>query len=143
MAIGYEPHNWQCGDEITTTRLNNIEAGIANSGGALVLKTVRTEEIDNCTYYYTGHTLQEVIDAMQSGTPVVAVSDGNGDLPTLAYVSRIERVLQTDADAGIGAYRILGSLALSTNNASETVTGYATLYADSLDDEVHEKSCYS
>lgn len=141
--MAYEKQEWKCGDTVTAEKLNHIEEGIANSGGALVLKTVRTEKVDNCTYHYTGHTLQEVIDALQSGTPVVAVSDGNGDLPTLAYVSRIERVLQTDADAGIGAYRILGTLALSTNNAAETATGYATLYADSLDDEVHEKSCYS
>lgn len=141
--MAYEKQEWKCGDTVTAERLNHIEDGIANSGGALVLKTVRTEEVDACRYRYQGHTLQEVIDAMQSGTPVVAVSDGSGNLPTLAYMSRIEAILQTDADAGNGAYRILGAYAFSTNDAAATATGYVTLYADSLDDEVHDKSCYS
>lgn len=35
--MSYEPTNWKSGDVVTSAKLNKMEQGIANAGGALVV----------------------------------------------------------------------------------------------------------
>ena len=78
--MSYTPKTWHTGDTVTATDLNNIENGIANAGSALV-----------CTYTDTGQgyaldkTVQEIYDALESGTPVF-IAYTYGTFPT-DYVS--------------------------------------------------------
>lgn len=63
--MSYTPTEWNTGDTITASALNKIENGIANAGSALIV-----------TSSYIGgentmdKTVQEIHDALMSGTPV-------------------------------------------------------------------------
>lgn len=63
--MAYTPTTWQTGDTITATAMNKIENGIANAGSALIVQASLTNNTLTCD-----HTVQEIYDAITSGTPV-------------------------------------------------------------------------
>lgn len=63
--MSYTPTTWATGDTITATAMNKIENGIANAGSALVVQASTVNDTLVCD-----HTVQEIYDAMTSGTPV-------------------------------------------------------------------------
>lgn len=140
--MAYEKQEWKCGDTVTAEKLNHIEDGIANSGsGVLALTSVRTEEVGDCDYHYTGHTLQEVIDALQSGMPVTWTDDDvEPEAYMLTYLSNVEEVDAGSDEAEKGAYRIIGWGLYSNSNAEITPMN-KRLYAQSLDGEVYYVVC--
>ena len=88
--MSYTPTQWNTGDTITASALNKIENGIANAGSALICNVV----YENGLGYILDKTVQEIYDAMVSGTPVYALyqygslSDYVGHL-LLAPVARV------------------------------------------------------
>lgn len=65
--MSYTPTEWNTGDTITASALNKIENGIANAGGGGAL-IVTTSDIGGETVM--DKTVQEIHDALMSGTPV-------------------------------------------------------------------------
>ena len=63
--MSYTPTTWNTGDTITPSALNKIEQGIANAGSALIVQTLNTGGVETMD-----KTVQEIYDAMSSGTPV-------------------------------------------------------------------------
>lgn len=61
----YTPTTWNTGDTISASSLNKIENGIANAGGALICGTSYANND-----YTLDKTVQEIYDALLSGTPV-------------------------------------------------------------------------
>lgn len=64
--MGYTPTEWTTGDTITASKLNKMESGIANAGGALICNT----SFSAANNYVLDKTVQEIYDALLSGTPV-------------------------------------------------------------------------
>ena len=62
--MAYTPTTWTTGDTITATAMNKIENGIANAGGALICTVTNTGSA-----YALDKTVQEIYDALESGTP--------------------------------------------------------------------------
>ena len=80
--MAYTPTNWVTGDTVTATKMNKIENGIANAGGALICNV--TNDGSNLVL---DKTVQEIYDALISGTPAyikyqygVLGTDYTGDL---------------------------------------------------------------
>lgn len=69
--MAYTRHTWECGEAITDTRLNNMEAGIeeALNGGAIVIKAASLDGVDTDMIVTTDKTWQEIADALENGTP--------------------------------------------------------------------------
>lgn len=61
----YTPTEWKNGDIITAEGLNNIENGIVNAGSALIVQAPVASGGYTCD-----HTVQEIYDAISSGTLV-------------------------------------------------------------------------
>ncbi len=59
--MSYEPHTWVAGETVTPSKLNNIEQGIANNSGIMIV---------NDNDGTLDATWQEIYDAMEAGTPV-------------------------------------------------------------------------
>ena len=65
--MSYEKTVWHNNDIITASKLNKMEEGIANAGGALICNTSYSNTVSN---YVLDKTVQEIYDALLSGTPV-------------------------------------------------------------------------
>ena len=63
--MAYTPTTWNTGDDVTATKLNKIENGIANAGSALIVTSSVVNGTDTMD-----KTVQEIYDAFTSGTPV-------------------------------------------------------------------------
>lgn len=63
--MAYTPTTWVTGDDVTATKLNKIENGIANAGSALICNTSYSGN-----NYVLDKTAQEIYDAILGGTPV-------------------------------------------------------------------------
>lgn len=67
----YVEHTWTNGETITAAKMNNIEEGIAEAaqsgGGALIVNSDWSTAASN---YVLDKTVQEIYDALLSGTPV-------------------------------------------------------------------------
>lgn len=63
--MAYTPTTWNRGDTVTSTKLNKLEQGVANAGNALICTCN-----NNGNDYVLDKTVQEIYDAMESGTPV-------------------------------------------------------------------------
>lgn len=59
--MSYEPHTWVAGETVTPSKLNNIEQGIANNSGVMIV---------NDNDGTLDATWQEIYDAMEAGIPV-------------------------------------------------------------------------
>ena len=57
--MSYTPTDWQSGDVITSTKLNKLEQGVANAGGALIIHTT-----DDPSTSVMDKTVREIIAAM-------------------------------------------------------------------------------
>ena len=63
--MAYTPTNWVTGDTVTATKLNKLEQGVANAGSALIVTSSSVNGIETMN-----KTVQEIYDALSSGTPV-------------------------------------------------------------------------
>lgn len=81
--MAYTPTTWVTGDTITTTKLNKIEQGIANSGATLICNITSGGELDK--------TVQEIYDAFIAGVKVyIKFEDGVlGASGTGTYASNV------------------------------------------------------
>lgn len=64
--MAYTPTTWATGDTITASAMNKIENGIANAGGALICN-MSYDSGNNA--YILDKTVQEIYDALYTGTP--------------------------------------------------------------------------
>lgn len=78
--MAYTPTTWNTGDDVTATKLNKLENGVANAGSVLICNCS-----NNGSNYVLDKTVQEIYDALGSGTPVY-IKYIYGVLPT-NYVS--------------------------------------------------------
>lgn len=62
--MAYTPTTWVTGDTVTATKLNKLEQGVANAGSALICNCT-----NNGSYIALDKTVQEIYDALLSGTP--------------------------------------------------------------------------
>lgn len=69
--MSYVKTTWHTGDVVTSAKLNNMEDGIANAGGGMVINVA--VEGDTWTL---DKTWQEVFDAFSAGIPCVVIYDG-------------------------------------------------------------------
>lgn len=60
--MSYTPYTWQSGDTVTAARLNNIEQGVANAGGVLVVNAVISDDS-----VYLDKTYNEIKSAIIDG----------------------------------------------------------------------------
>ena len=67
--MSYEPHTWVNGETITAAKLNNLEEGVSSGGGGSVLICNSTFNND-VSNYVLDKTVQEIYNALLSGTPV-------------------------------------------------------------------------
>lgn len=74
--MAYTPTTWNTGDDVTATKLNKIENGIANAGSAVIV-TETNNTLDK--------TFAEIYDLVHSGTP--------------CYIKRIDGGAQSDLDS--------------------------------------------
>lgn len=62
----YTPTNWQTGDTITASAMNKLENGVANAGSVLICNAYYSDSADD---YVLDKTVQEIYEALSSGTP--------------------------------------------------------------------------
>jgi len=73
--MAYTKHTWTTGEVITAGRLNNMEDGIADAGGVMVISNTYDKQADLITL---DKTWQEIYDAMARGKLCVrTVNTGN------------------------------------------------------------------
>lgn len=72
--MAYTPTQWNTGDDVTATKLNKLEQGVANASGALIIT-------DNGTAL--DKTFAEIYDAVHSGTPCYIHYTGDESTPSL------------------------------------------------------------
>lgn len=65
--MAYTPTTWTTGDTITATAMNKIENGIAGAGSALICNASYSDSAEN---FVLDKTVQEIHEALMSGTPV-------------------------------------------------------------------------
>lgn len=65
--MSYTPYTWSSGDTVTAARLNNIEQGVANAGGSVLI--VGTTFSNNVLTL--DKTYKQIHDALLAGTSVV------------------------------------------------------------------------
>ncbi len=64
--MAYTPTTWNTGDDVTATKLNKLENGVANAGSVLICNATYSDSEQN---YILDKTAQEIYDALLSGTP--------------------------------------------------------------------------
>ena len=69
----YEPHTWVAGETVTASKLNNMEQGIANSGGGGGVAVYAEYDSENDVTNITSHTWQEIYDAVEAGNFVFLI----------------------------------------------------------------------
>lgn len=74
--MSYEKQTWVNGDVITDNKLNHMEDGIANAGGAMFV--TETNENDTSTLGNTYKEIKDAIDAGHVAYIVASISDGGG-----------------------------------------------------------------
>lgn len=69
--MAYEKHTWECGEAITTEKLNHIEEGIANGAfiGALYVNAIRRESSGILIEDFDVEN-SDVYDAFVKGVPI-------------------------------------------------------------------------
>ena len=126
--MSYTPTNWTTGDTITASAMNKIENGIANAGGALICTSSYDQNLGN---YTIDKTVQEIYDALLSGTPAYikfqygTTADYSGTL----YLAPIVKIFNYDTTNEIrivalkpGGYGIKGTYA-------KVFTPYTLIYS--------------
>lgn len=140
--MAYTPTTWTTGDTITASAMNKIENGIANAGGALICTVTNTGSA-----YALDKTVQEIYDALESGTPVfvtytygVPITDYASDkffapiIKIYTYESgEIIRIVatwttQTSPTTGDGSYlHVPATAVFSANSMNDYPTFYRTV----------------
>lgn len=108
--MAYEKHTWECGEEITAEKLNNIENGIENagSGGALIVTITDDDQTGDSTM---NKTFGEIMDALSAGNNVVVVW----------------------GEAGVFSYGANVIIAAECHESSGTYDGYVVLRSNGTD----------
>ena len=65
--MSYEPTQWAVGDKITAAKMNKIENGIAEGGGAVIATTEQNVQ----GTFITSYTWQELYDIINNGKMVL------------------------------------------------------------------------
>ena len=95
--MAYSPTTWQTGDTVTAEKLNNIEQGIANAGGAFLVPSE-----DNA--YTLGKTWKEIYDALQAGKPTYIYVPGGEYDPTSGGTAVLTPILFATGAGGEDPY---------------------------------------
>ena len=101
--MSYTPTTWTTGDTITATKLNKIEQGIANAGGALICNSSYDDDANN---YVLDKTAGEIYEALLAGAPAYikyqygTVEEYNGAL----YLAPIIRISNYNYDDDMKFY---------------------------------------
>lgn len=99
--MAYTPTQWNTGDDVTATKLNKMENGIANAGSALIVDVNENSPYisDTENGASLNKTFSEIYDALKSGVPVYVrkVVENNGPSSDYACVTYLFNV--------IGAYK--------------------------------------
>lgn len=74
--MSYTPTEWECGDTITAAKMNKIEQGIADAGGAEPFFVNETVD-DNYGNYVLDKTAQEITNAINAGK-LIYIVDSEG-----------------------------------------------------------------
>lgn len=128
MATGYEPHNWQCGDEITTTRLNNIEAGLEISQ-PWYFGRQGTGTCDGNSYTEYDITYNDISVYCSHGAPIVYFDSSTGITSTiLCATTRVRSDHVYEATLGY-----------LSGSQIETMT----LYCDTIDGNMRDYNCWT
>lgn len=90
--MAYEPTEWKSKDVITSAKLNKLEQGVANSGGAFVIN------VDPVTYTMD-KTWQEIHDALETKSVEAIIHIGETDI--LAFL-----VLGSSYNEDYGGYLV-------------------------------------
>ena len=70
--MSYEPTVWKDGDLVTSAKLNKMEQGIANTGGAMIVETTFVKGNDAYDVYFeTDKTAEEIKTAFCNGNTVL------------------------------------------------------------------------
>lgn len=94
--MSYEPTQWAVGDKITAAKMNKIENGIAEGGGAVIA----TAESDGQSTVITSHTWQELYNIMNNGKMVlIKISNNLFTVTSIGFESPIY-----DIDTSIGLF---------------------------------------
>lgn len=130
--MAYTKQTWATGDTVTASKLNHMEDGIAEGGGGALIATVS----DVGGVLTLDKTVQEIYDALLSGTPAYIVyqygvlgTDYVGHL-ILAPIVKVYSYNNTDL------IRIIAlKCHMQSVNSTPDVAGPATLiyYASGLD----------
>lgn len=130
--MAYTPTSWTTGDDVTATKLNKLEQGVANAGSALIVTD---------TNGTLNKTVREIYEAMSGGTPVY-ISYRDGTITNMSDYMAIEHLMPVVtmfryANTGSIIYRLAASSATSKTNISGVANPYGpsiALYsASSLD----------
>ncbi len=100
--MAYTPTTWVTGDDVTATKLNKIENGIANAGSAVII-TETNETLDK--------TFAEIYDLVHSGTP--------------CYIKRLNGEAEQDLDNSY-AYNIQLMLIVAVYKYNDVYRIYAS-----------------
>ena len=106
----YTPTEWKNGDVITAEGLNKIENGIANAGSALIVQAPYANGAYTCD-----HTVQEIYDAISSGTLVfIAWTYGTFGVDNIShtYFAPVTKIFTYSSS---DTYRVCASIATIVN----------------------------
>ena len=117
--MAYTPTTWSTADTVTATKLNKMEQGIANAGSALICNCT-----SNASGYALDKTVQEIYDALGSGTPVF-IKCLYGVLPT-DYISHswFAPIIKVYAYAYSDVIRIVATWTNETSTVSSGTGNY-------------------
>ena len=127
--MSYTPTTWTTGDTITASAMNKIENGIASAGGALICNIDAYNTLDK--------TVQEIYDALESGTPAY-ITYKYGVLPTdYASHKHFAPIIKVYGYAYSDAIRIVASWAVynapTTGDGGDLLYGPATVIFEADD----------
>lgn len=143
--MSYTPHTWTTNETITAAKLNNIEDGVQEAaqsgGGALIVNSSWSDDVSNDVL---DKTVQEIYDALLSGTPVyikfqygVLDTDFSGTL----YLAPVVKIYNYDYTNVIRVVAAKPTMAVVQNILNVAVPGCLIYGANGLNDyPVHVNS---
>lgn len=104
--MSYTPTTWQSGDVITSTKLNKLEQGVADSANVLIV------DCSSTTPYTLNYTFADIFNALRAGTPVyIRYMDRAGSDWESQYACTVIFSVVTHAYKYADGYRVYAQLA--------------------------------
>lgn len=136
--MSYTPHTWVNNETITAAKLNNIEEGVQEAaqsgGGALIVNSSWSDDISN---YVLDKTVQEIYDALLSGTPAY-IKFQYGVLDTAysgtLYLAPVVKIYNYDYTNVIRVVAAKPAMAFVQSNSDLAVPGCLIYNANGLND---------